>query len=200
MESIDAYPLVLDCRARRSSPRPRLRSISRAISTSATCRSRHGNILSRLRIRRRRNWPAGCICRKGRAQDRGLFGDRQCGRVLTFTTLEQRGRACVLGARRLSTSPATDGHHERLGRLAFVVGHETAHIAANHAPGAQIGRHTIAIWGVLGLSFVRSSGSNAFGRLISQCALRFSKWLLSFSRNQDIRPTAWHPLHDGGGL
>ena len=70
--------------------------------------------------------------------------------------------------------------------LAFVVGHETGHIAGNHHQQRKSAQRSSAIWGVLGAVLGAAVGNNAFGGLISQGAQQFSKArLLSFSRNQE---------------
>ena len=72
--------------------------------------------------------------------------------------------------------------------LAFVVGHETGHIAANHAQARKSAANTSAIWGVLGQILGAVVGNNAFGGLISQSAQQFSKMrLLSFTREQEYQ-------------
>jgi predicted Zn-dependent protease len=72
--------------------------------------------------------------------------------------------------------------------LAFVVGHETGHIAANHHQQRKSAQRSSAIWGVLGAILGAAVGNNAFGGLISQGAQQFSKArLLSFSRNQEYQ-------------
>ena len=72
--------------------------------------------------------------------------------------------------------------------LAFVVGHETGHIAGNHHQRRQSAQRSSAIWGVLGAILGAAVGNNAFGGLISQGAQQFSKSrLLSFSRDQEYQ-------------
>lgn len=72
--------------------------------------------------------------------------------------------------------------------LAFVVGHETGHIAANHHQQRQSAQRSSAIWGILGAVLGAAVGNNAFGGLISQGAQQFSKSrLLSFSRDQEYQ-------------
>ena len=72
--------------------------------------------------------------------------------------------------------------------LAFVVGHETGHIAANHHQRRESAQRSSAIWGVLGAVLGAVVGNNAFGGLISQGAQQFSKMrLLSFSRDQEYQ-------------
>lgn len=72
--------------------------------------------------------------------------------------------------------------------LAFVVGHETGHIAANHHQRRRSAQQSSAIWSVLGAILGAAVGNNAFGGLISQSAQQFSKMrLLSFSRDQEYQ-------------
>jgi predicted Zn-dependent protease len=72
--------------------------------------------------------------------------------------------------------------------LAFVVGHETGHIAANHHQQRKSAQRNSAIWGVLGTILGAAVGNNAFGGLVSQGAAQFSKMrLLSFSRDQEYQ-------------
>jgi len=72
--------------------------------------------------------------------------------------------------------------------LAFVVGHETGHIAANHHQQRKSAQRSSAIWGILGAVVGAAVGNNAFGGLVSQGAQQFSKMrLLSFSRNQEYQ-------------
>ena len=72
--------------------------------------------------------------------------------------------------------------------LAFVVGHETGHIAANHAQARKSAAQNNSILGVIGAVLGAVVGNNAFGGLISQGAQQFSKLrTLSFSRNQEYQ-------------
>ena len=72
--------------------------------------------------------------------------------------------------------------------LAFVVGHETGHIAANHAQARKSASQNNSILGVLGAVLGAVVGNNVFGNLISQSAQQFSKMrLLSFSRDQEYQ-------------
>jgi predicted Zn-dependent protease len=72
--------------------------------------------------------------------------------------------------------------------LAFVVGHETGHIAANHAQARRSAANNNAILGVLGQILGSVVGGSAFGGLISQSAQQFSKMrLLSFTRDQEYQ-------------
>lgn len=72
--------------------------------------------------------------------------------------------------------------------LAFVVGHETGHIAANHHQQRRSAQQSSSIWSVLGAVLGAVVGNNAFGGLISQSVQQFSKMrLLSFSRDQEYQ-------------
>ncbi len=72
--------------------------------------------------------------------------------------------------------------------LAFVVGHETGHIAANHAQARKSASQNNSILGVLGAVLGAVVGNNVFGNLISQSTQQFSKLrTLSFSRNQEYQ-------------
>src|SRR5688572_17914960 len=65
--------------------------------------------------------------------------------------------------------------------LGFVLGHETAHIAARHSQARESASRRNSIFGVLGAVLGAAVGSNAIGNLLSQGAqLR----TLSFSRGQ----------------
>ena len=71
--------------------------------------------------------------------------------------------------------------------LAFVVGHETGHIAANHAQARKSAAQNNAILGVLGV-LLGSVVGGGFGNLIAQSAQYSSKLrTLSFSRNQEYQ-------------
>ena len=68
--------------------------------------------------------------------------------------------------------------------LAFVLGHETGHIAANHAQARRSAAQRNSVLGVLGAIIGSAIGGNAFGNLLSQSAqLR----TLSFSRDQEYQ-------------
>jgi predicted Zn-dependent protease len=72
--------------------------------------------------------------------------------------------------------------------LAFVVGHETGHIAANHHQRRRSAATNNSILGVLGAILGSAVGGQAFGGLLSQYAQQFSKMrLLSFSRDQEYQ-------------
>ena len=71
--------------------------------------------------------------------------------------------------------------------LAFVVGHETAHIAANHARARQSVSQRNSILGVLG-AVLGSFVGGGFGSVIAQGAQYSSKLrTLSFNRNQEYQ-------------
>ena len=68
--------------------------------------------------------------------------------------------------------------------LAFVLGHETGHIAANHAQARRSAAARNSILSVLGAIIGSAVGGNAFGNMLSQGAqLR----TLSFSRDQEYQ-------------
>ena len=68
--------------------------------------------------------------------------------------------------------------------LAFVLGHEAGHIAANHAQARRSAAQRNSVLGVLGAIIGSAIGGNAFGNLLSQSAqLR----TLSFSRDQEYQ-------------
>ena len=72
--------------------------------------------------------------------------------------------------------------------LAFVVAHETGHIAANHHQQRRAAQRNSSIWGILGAVLGAVVGNNAFGGQISQSAQQFSKSnLLRFSRDQEYQ-------------
>ena len=72
--------------------------------------------------------------------------------------------------------------------LAFVLGHETGHIAARHAQARKSAASRNSILGVLGAILGSAIGSNAFGSLISQGAQQYAQMAtLSFSRDQEYQ-------------
>ena len=72
--------------------------------------------------------------------------------------------------------------------LAFVLGHETGHIAANHAQTRRSAATRNTVLGVLGAILGSVVGNNAFGSLISQGAQQYAKLAtLSFSRDQEYQ-------------
>jgi predicted Zn-dependent protease len=72
--------------------------------------------------------------------------------------------------------------------LAFALGHEVGHIAANHAQARQTAAQRNTILGVLGAVLGSVLGSNVFGDLISQGAQQAAQMAtLRFSRNQEYQ-------------
>lgn len=68
--------------------------------------------------------------------------------------------------------------------LAFVLGHETGHIAANHAQARRSAAARNSVLSVLGAIIGSAVGGNAFGNLLSQSAQMRT---LSFSRDQEYQ-------------
>ena len=72
--------------------------------------------------------------------------------------------------------------------LAFVLGHETGHIAARHAQSRQAAATRNSILGVLGAVLGSVVGGSTFGNLISQGAQTYAQMAtLSFSRDQEYQ-------------
>lgn len=72
--------------------------------------------------------------------------------------------------------------------LAFVLGHETGHIAANHAQARKSAATRNSILGVLGAILGTAIGGNGLGGLISQGAQQYAQMAtLSFSRDQEYQ-------------
>ncbi|HWJ58471.1 MAG TPA: M48 family metalloprotease [Sphingomicrobium sp.] len=72
--------------------------------------------------------------------------------------------------------------------LAFALGHEVAHIAANHAHIREAYARRNSVFGVLGQVLGAWIGNNVFGQMISQSAQRSSQLrTLSFSRDQEYQ-------------
>ncbi len=72
--------------------------------------------------------------------------------------------------------------------LAFVLGHETGHIAANHAQARKSAATRNNILGILGVLLGSALGGNALGGLISQSAQQYAQLAtLSFSRDQEYQ-------------
>ena len=72
--------------------------------------------------------------------------------------------------------------------LAFVLGHETGHIAANHAEARRSAARRNSILGVLGAILGGVFGGNGFGNVISQGAQQYAQMAtLSFSRDQEYQ-------------
>ena len=72
--------------------------------------------------------------------------------------------------------------------LAFVLGHETGHIAAHHAQAREAAQRRNSIMGVLGVLLGSVVGAGGFGNMISQGAAQYAQMAtLSFSRDQEYQ-------------
>lgn len=116
-------------------------------------------------------------------------GTANAGQVYHFTTLNSAvENAFAIPGGYVYITRQLMGIMNDEAELAFVVGHETGHIAANHHQQRRSAQTSSAIWGVLGQLLGAVVGNNAFGGLISQSAQQFSKLrLLSFSRDQEYQ-------------
>ena len=119
----------------------------------------------------------------------GFSGTANAGQVYHFTTLNSAvENAFAVPGGYVYITRQLMGIMNDESELAFVVGHETGHIAANHAQARKSAANSSAIWGVLGQILGAVVGNNAFGGLISQSAQQFSKMrLLSFTRDQEYQ-------------
>src|SRR4029453_11829295 len=117
------------------------------------------------------------------------LGTANAGQVYHFTTLNSAvENAFAVPGGYVYLTRQLMGIMNDESELAFVVGHETGHIAANHAQARKSAANTNAILGVLGQVLGAVVGNNVFGGLISQSAQQFSKLrLLSFSREQEYQ-------------
>jgi predicted Zn-dependent protease len=116
-------------------------------------------------------------------------GTANAGQVYHFTTLNSAvENAFAVPGGYVYLTRQLMGIMNDESELAFVVGHETGHIAANHAQARKSAANSNAILGVLGQILGAVVGNNAFGGLISQSAQQFSKMrLLSFTRDQEYQ-------------
>jgi len=116
-------------------------------------------------------------------------GTANAGQVYHFTTLDSAvENAFAVPGGYVYLTRQLMGIMNDESELAFVVGHETGHIAANHAQARKSAANTNAILGVLGQVLGAVVGGPAFGGLISQSAQQFSKMrLLSFTRDQEYQ-------------
>jgi predicted Zn-dependent protease len=116
-------------------------------------------------------------------------GTAHAGQVYHFTTLNSAvENAFAVPGGYVYITRQLMGIMNDESELAFVVGHETGHVAANHAQARKSAANSSAIWGVLGQILGAVVGNNAFGGLISQSAQQFSKMrLLSFTREQEYQ-------------
>jgi predicted Zn-dependent protease len=116
-------------------------------------------------------------------------GTANAGQVYHFTTLNSAvENAFAVPGGYVYLTRQLMGIMNDESELAFVVGHETGHIAANHHQRRRSAQTTSSILGVLGAILGSAVGGDVFGGLISQSAQQFSKLrLLSFSRNQEYQ-------------
>jgi TolA-binding protein len=116
-------------------------------------------------------------------------GTANAGQVYHFTTLNSAvENAFAVPGGYVYLTRQLMGIMNDESELAFVVGHETGHIAANHAQARKSAANTNAILGVLGQILGSVVGGPAIGGLISQSAQQFSKMrLLSFTRDQEYQ-------------
>ncbi|HTG79612.1 MAG TPA: M48 family metalloprotease [Sphingomicrobium sp.] len=116
-------------------------------------------------------------------------GTANAGQVYHFTTLDSAvENAFAVPGGYVYLTRQLMGIMNDESELAFVVGHETGHIAANHAQARKSAANTNAILGVLGQVLGSVVGGPAFGGLLSQGAQQFSKArLLSFTREQEYQ-------------
>jgi predicted Zn-dependent protease len=116
-------------------------------------------------------------------------GTANAGQVYRFTTLNSAvENAFAVPGGYVYITRQLMGLMNDESELAFVVGHETGHIAANHHQRRKSAATTNSILGVLGSVLGAVVGNNVFGGLISQSAQQFSKMrLLSFSRDQEYQ-------------
>jgi predicted Zn-dependent protease len=119
----------------------------------------------------------------------GFSGTANAGQVYHFTTLNSAvENAFAVPGGYVYITRQLMGIMNDEAELAFVVGHETGHIAANHAQARRSAATNSSIWSVLGAVLGAVVGDNIFGSMISQSAQRFSKLrLLSFTRSQEYQ-------------
>jgi len=116
-------------------------------------------------------------------------GTANAGQVYHFTTLNSAvENAFAVPGGYVYLTRQLMGIMNDESELAFVVGHETGHIAANHSQARRSAANNNAILGVLGQILGAVVGNNAFGGLISQSAQQFSRMrLLTFTREQEYQ-------------
>lgn len=107
------------------------------------------------------------------------------GQVYRFTTLNSAvENAFAVPGGYIYITRQLMGLMDDESELAFVLGHETGHIAANHAQARRSAAQRNSILGVLGAIIGSTIGGNSFGNLLAQSAqLR----TLSFSRDQEYQ-------------
>ncbi|MES2903935.1 MAG: M48 family metalloprotease [Pseudomonadota bacterium] len=107
------------------------------------------------------------------------------GQVYRFTTLNSAvENAFAVPGGYIYITRQLMGLMDDESELAFVLGHETGHIAANHAQARRSAAQRNSVLGVLGAIIGSTIGGNSFGNLLAQSAqLR----TLSFSRDQEYQ-------------
>ncbi|WP_037500471.1 M48 family metalloprotease [Sphingomonas jaspsi] len=116
-------------------------------------------------------------------------GTANAGQVYHFTTLNSAvENAFAVPGGYVYITRQLMGIMNDESQLAFVLGHETGHVAARHAQTRQKAATKNSILGILGVLVGGVVGNNAFGNLISQSAQQFSKLnTLKFSREQEYQ-------------
>ena len=116
-------------------------------------------------------------------------GTANAGQVYRFTTLNSAvENAFAVPGGYVYITRQLMGIMNDESELAFAIGHETGHIAANHHQRRKSAAATNSILGVLGSVIGAVVGGNVFGNMISQSAQQFSKMrLLSFGRDQEYQ-------------
>lgn len=116
-------------------------------------------------------------------------GTANAGQVYHFTTLNSAvENAFAVPGGYVYITRQLMGIMNDEAELAFVVGHETGHIAGNHHQQRRQAQTRSSILGVLGAILGAAVGGDIFGSMISQSAQQFSKLrLLSFSRDQEYQ-------------
>ena len=116
-------------------------------------------------------------------------GTANAGQVYHFTTLNSAvENAFAVPGGYVYITRQLMGIMNDESELAFAIGHETGHIAANHHQRRKSAATTNSILGVLGSVLGAVVGGNVFGNMISQSAQQFSKMrLLSFGRDQEYQ-------------
>ena len=116
-------------------------------------------------------------------------GTANAGQVYRFTTLNSAvENAFAVPGGYVYITRQLMGVMNDESELAFAIGHETGHIAANHHQRRKSAATTNSLLGVLGSVLGAVVGGNVFGNMISQSAQQFSKMrLLSFGRDQEYQ-------------
>jgi len=116
-------------------------------------------------------------------------GTANAGQVYHFTTLNSAvENAFAVPGGYVYITRQLMGIMNDESELAFAIGHETGHIAANHHQRRKSAATTNSILGVLGSVLGAVVGGNVFGNMISQSAQQFSKMrFLSFGRDQEYQ-------------